>query len=272
MSRKKNNHYLSQCISKNFIENSNQTFWEYNCSTKSNPVQKNINRLFSKRRLWGEGLENTIGKHMENIIAPILKKYSTCQVDRIQHPSSDGTEEVQFNGFEICEEDERKALSKLLLQTSLLQRSNANGTNLDTEKNLQNFFEFDANVLKNIPLCVIEINPLMKAVPLILVDGMSFGFVAPNMPQKMDSIGHICFIFPISTARFLLWGNRNDLDYFALKYQNIHFLNLCRIEQSGKKCRIATQDKKYLDLLIPQIEPFSSGNSAVNVTLCRDWE
>ena len=209
---------------------------------------------------------------MENAIAPILEKYSTCPIAKVQHPAPDGIRFTPFNSFEICNEDERKFLSKLVLQTLLLQRNNANAPNPDVENNLQKFFSSDVDLFANTSLYIVEIHPLMKSAPLILIDGMLFVFLPPKILQDTGSSEHRCFMFPISATRFLLWGNHSDLNYFASKYQNIHFLNLCRIEAHEKKCRIATQDKEYLDCLIPRIECFSAGNNAINIAFCRDWE
>lgn len=73
MAKTKNNHYLSQCISINFAEGYQpKTFWEYNSITKE-LRPKNINRLFAKRRAWGQELESVIADGFENKLGPILK-------------------------------------------------------------------------------------------------------------------------------------------------------------------------------------------------------
>ena len=81
MSKTKNDHYLSQCISKNFIQNDNNTFWQYDCSRRI-LQQKNITKLFSRRRVWGQQFEKMINTHMENDIAPILKRFSNCTAQK----------------------------------------------------------------------------------------------------------------------------------------------------------------------------------------------
>ena len=67
-----------------------------------------------------------------------------------------------------------------------------------------------------------------------------------------------------------LWGNKKDVEYFCYKYQNIHYLNLCRVAQQEKKCRIATQNKEYLELLIKQINTLYFDNTQVNIASVRN--
>lgn len=119
------------------------------------------------------------------------------------------------------------------------------------------------------PLFIIEINPLMNAPPLILTDGMLFLCAAPT--KQENALGQINFVFPISPNRLLIGGTPKDVDFFAAKYANIHLLNLCRIEQLGKRCKIASQDRTYLEVLISSVSRFSSGEKSISITTCRDW-
>jgi len=239
MSKAKNNHYLSQCISKNFIQNDSKTFWQYDCSEGSTVNPKNIVNLFSRRRIWGQEFENTINRHMENHIAPILKRLSECPVERKRTLGPTGFVEPQYNCVHIDSEDECAVLSKLILQFILLQRNNEGRPDSEIEETLTQLFSLDGNIMK-MPLFLIEINPLMNAPPLILTDGMLFTFVAPT--TKKNALGQISFAFPINPQRLLIWGLPTDIDFFAAKYANIHRLNLCRIEQLDKRCKIASQD------------------------------
>lgn len=270
MSRVKNQHYLSRCISKNFITTNNRTFYEYDCSANNvdkKIKEKNIEKLFSARRIWGQDLEQKLGEEFENKLAVILKKYVDIEINRPRLPLKTHLEEMQFNGQVIEEEEDRKILSKLMLQQILLQKKNRNMIDDEQEKFLSSCLEYSGGLKGNVVL--VEINPLMLSCLLVLIDAMLFAYFIPNKKNK-DNLGHIQFMFPISPSRFLLWGNKPDMDYFCYKYKNIHYLNLCRIEQQEKKCRIATQDKEYLKLLIEQIDTFSSGNTQVNITSVRD--
>ena len=121
---------------------------------------------------------------------------------------------------------------------------------------------------------LVEINPRGNYAPLILTDGLLFSFLCPNYDPK--TLGHICFMVPISEQRFLLWVNgKKDFDFFCRKYSNIHYLNLCRIEQHEKKCKIALaknpKNEMYLKGLVSQISNFNS-NEHVKISTIRDWE
>jgi len=268
MNKTKKNHYLSQCISKNFIQNGNKTFWQYDCLEGGAIKSKNIANLFSKRRLWGQELEDTLGRQMENQISPILQHFSECFLERKRIPGPTGFVEPQFNGIFVENEENRKILSKLLLQLILLQRSSEAQPDPEIEEMLIRFFSLDSNIMK-MPLALIEINPLMNAPPLILTDGMLFTFAAPT--TKKNSLGQINFSFPINPQRLLIWGELKVIDYFVAKYKNIHHLNLCRIEQLEKRCIIASQDKKYLEMLVSVIPHFNSGEKSIQISALRDW-
>jgi len=268
VSKSKNNHYLSQCISRNFIQNGSKTFWQYDCSAGDTMKPKNIAKLFSRRRIWGQNLENTINKYMENQIAPVLKYLSECPVERMRIPGPSGFVEAQFNGMYIDNEEYSTVLSKLFLQLILVQRSNEGQSDSEIEEKLAQMFCIDGKIVK-MPLFLLEINPLMIAPPLVLTDGMLFLFAAPTKQKK--SIGQINFAFPISPKRLLIWGTPDEIDFFAAKYTDIHRLNLYRIEQLSKKCIIASQDKEYLEMLISTIPHFNSGENSISITACRDW-
>jgi hypothetical protein len=114
---------------------------------------------------------------------------------------------------------------------------------------------------------VFTTHPLVVKDPLIITDGMPFLFMAPD--QDKAKLGHMCFMFPISETRFFIWGNKRDCDFFIRKFCNITYLNLCRIEQQGKKCRIASQNIDYLNKLIPMIDIFNSGEQ-IKISSVRD--
>lgn len=269
MSKVKNQHYLSRCISKNFITTNNSKFYEYDCSESNVDKkirEKNINKLFSARRIWGQDFEKKLSEDFENKLAKILNKYVNIEINRYRVSFKTHSEEMQFNALVIENEEDRNILSRLLIQQLLLQKKNRNVIDDEQEKILLYCLEHFEGLKGNVIL--VEINPLIP-IPLILIDAMPFLYFVPDS-DKTDSLGHIQFMFPINPSRFLLWGNKLDVDYFCYKYQNIHYLNLCRIEQQEKKCRIATQDKEYLELLIEQIDKFSSGNTQVKITSARD--
>ncbi len=274
----KNNHYLSQCISKNFMVKESEPFWEYDFDRNMGPRMKGLERLFAGRRLWAQELEDTIGAEMENRLSGLIKRLAEEPVKRYQSIGKTSINELQFNGYVIESEEERRILSKLILQTFLMQRNNAREENKNLDHILKEFFkQMDFSDKMNIAL--LEINPLWYHPPLILVDGMLFSFFVPEKVDRRkdnkdnkESIGHLCFMFPISTERFLIWGNKTDADYFVMRFQNIDYLNLCRIEQQDKKCKIATQDKIYLESLIKRVPGFDSGEGAVRITAERVGE
>lgn len=254
MAKTKNNHYLSQCISINFAEGYQpKTFWEYNPITKE-LRPKNINRLFAKRRAWGQELESVIADGFENKLGPILKKYAECDMQRGKVFGPKGIYEVQFNGFAIQDESEKSVLSKLLCQTLLLQISN---TSLHGEETtLSKIFHSEADFSQAFMLSLFEVNPRLNCPPLVLLDGMTYIFIVPDNDGK--HIGHVGFMFPINENRMLLWTSRKeDVAYFAKQYMDIHYLNLCRINQHNKECRIASANKEYLNTVIRDMKLFT---------------
>ncbi len=245
-------HYLSRCIIRNFVTKSNNTFFEYDCvSGKLSP--KNLNKLFAGYRLWSEKFEETLGREFENKLAPVLKKYANCSIKTNYTIGLKSIEIPQFSGFQINDENDHKILSKIIFQQVLLcQRDN----NLEEEK-ISRFFENES--LKIQYPVLFEIARAIYHPPLILVDGMVFTFLAPD--KNISKIGHVCFMCPISTNRFIVWGNQDDCDFFAKKYSNINYLNLCMIEQQDKQCKIASQDKDYIIWLSSHIRLFNSGEN-----------
>ena len=269
MNKVKNQHYLSRCISKNFVTTKNNTFYEYDCGD-NNPDkkirEKNINKLFSARRIWGQNIEKKLSEEFENKLAKILKKYANIKINRFRAPLNTHVKEKEFNALVIDNEEDKNVLSKLLIQQIMLQKKNSNVIDDEQEKNLSYFLEYPGGLEGNITL--VEIHPSIP-IPLILIDAMLFFYFIPNS-DNTDNWGHIQFMFPISTSRFLLWGNKKDVEYFCYKYQNIHYLNLCRVAQQEKKCRIATQNKEYLELLIKQINTLYFDNTQVNIASVRN--
>jgi len=266
MSKTKNNHYLSQHISKNFRVNEGMPFWEYDCATRIGPKQRSLKHLFASRNLWDQRLEDTINSAFENDFSRELKLLVSCSIERKRITTCKGIVEPQFNGIIIKETERRKLLNKLLLQIIFLQRSNAREKDNNVEKWAIRFLKSDMDLNMNVVL--VEINPLLTSPPLILVDGMLFIVFIPETKNK-EKLGHISFFFPISTKRFLFWGGKNDFDYFAYKFQNIDFLNLSRIQQHDKKCKIATQDIEYLKSLIDLMKNFSI-NEKVSIISSRN--
>lgn len=270
MKETKRNHYLSQCISKNFITEGNKMFWQYDCSGKKQIVAKNITRLYSELRIWNQELEDCLSHSWENELAEDLKYLVNKKMQRVMIPGREGFVVPQFHIEPITDVNMEKRLSKLIFQTILLQRKNAKEKDIQIEKNIKEFYERDFSM--KLPVSLVEINPIVPYYPpLILVDGMLFIYYIPHANKKNGTSGHIAFMFPISTKRMLIWGNREALDYFCQEYQNIHYLNLCRIEQQNKKCKIATQNKQYMEILVPQIDGFYSKAGHVQIKIQREW-
>ena len=265
MSKKKNMHYLSQCITKNFApKDSNKTFWQYDCAVKGPLQQRNVSKLFSSKHTWSQEFEDILSSnHYENVLGPLLRKLCDKEVKKGFIIGPNKIETFQFNAEQITDSGEIKLLNRLFLQTLLMQKSN--NKECAPDDILSEIFQNELNLGMN--LLLVEINPWGKYPPLILTDGMLFFTLAPD--KSKDSIGHMNFFFPINENRFILWtSTKDDYTFFAKQYQDINFLNLCRIEQHGKKCRIASFNKKYLENLIPLIENFSS-NMAPEIIINR---
>lgn len=267
-------HYLSKMISRNFLpKNSSRTFLEFN-PEKGKIEDRNIKNLFSKCRPWGQEFEHFLsGNNYENCIAPLLKELVAHPIKRKRILKNNGFQEAQFNAEEIVEKDKQNILSKLFLQTVLLQRSKQIAEAEIEQKLTEVFLSNMSNITEQLKLLLVEIHPQYICPPLILTDGMCFAFVCPNNNKK--SLGHIGFMFPISEKRFLLWISKiEDYYYFGQKYSDINYLNLCRIEEHDKKCTIALgkteRNEMYLQALIRQIPFFSSGDN-VKIHTTREW-
>lgn len=261
MSKTKNMHFLSQSISKNFISNgTSNTFLQYNpISKNTKPV--NIKKLFSRKHIWSQEFEEILsGNNYENKLAPILKELATREMERGARFTGEDVQMAQFNAAPICDAEQKQLLDKLIFQTVLLQMSNGVSDGAQMQEVLKEVYTHGIQLPLN--LLLVEVNPLGHYPPLILTDGMLFHFLAPDLQKQ--SLGHVCFMFPISEQRFLLWVSQlQDYYFFCQKYADINFLNLSRVEQHDKKCKIALhkneRNEKYLKDLIVQIETFSSG-------------
>ena len=271
MGSKKHLHYLSQMITRNFLpQDGPRTFLQYDPATRE-LKPRNIDRLFSRYKPWGQEFENFLGGNTyENKPAPLLKELARFPFKRAFIYKRDCIEEPQFNAEIITEEDKRKLLSKLLFQTVLFQRSGEK-PQPEVESFLSNLISSDFD--PGLHILLVEINPRFNYPPLILTDTMAFLFICPDNNEK--PIGHVGFMFPISEKRFLLWvSQRNDYTYFCAKYRDINYLNLCRIEQNDKKCVIALAKSKYNEIylksLIRESALFSS-HETVQIRTEREW-
>lgn len=269
MSKSKNRHFVSQCISKNFVApNEQKNFWMYDCKTKQAPVVKSVDRLFSKRRVWNDHFEKLLSSNVyENKLAPILKRFATQEMNHRVSRSDSRVLIQQFAGVVISNDEERNIVTKLLLQPVLLQAAlKQSGIESDVDM-LEKFYQADLASQFNVVL--MENNPRCPSVPLVLMDNMLFVFFTPT--QVPNTLGKVNYFFPISTYRFLLWtSSKEDCEFFCRKYSNIHELNLERISQQNKECQIATQNKDYLDFLIPQIEKYQS-KEQISIQGQRQW-
>lgn len=271
MGSKKHLHYLSQMITRNFLpQDGPHTFLQYD-PAKEKIERRNIDRLFSRYKPWSQEFEEFLGGNTyENKLGPLLKELVCLPIKKAYIYRRNDIEEAQFYAEAITEEEKQKLLSKLLLQTILLQRSDEKPQS-DVESELEHLF-LSGFALK-FHVLLVEINPRYICPPLILTDGMVFEFVCPDNNKK--SLGHLGFMFPISEKRFLLWvSQRSDYTYFCAKYKNINYLNLCRIEQHDKKCTIALAKTEYNEIylksLIREI-PFFSSNETVQIRTEREW-
>ena len=251
-------HYLSRCIIRNFITEENNTFFEYDCAKKI-LTPKNYNKLFASYRNWSDDFEKVLGKNFESFLGPALKKYSTTfiQTNYVIGPKS--IEVPQFSGFQIQDEADRQVLSKLLYQSILLQQLGADEGRKAPEHILNSIFS-DKGLEVQYPI-LIETKSNTSIFPYILLDGIMFTFIAPD--KNISKLGHVCFVCAISPSRLLLWGSEMDYYFFCKKYQNTNYFNLCCIEQHGKKCKIASQNRDYVLWLSKAVESFRSGENII---------
>ena len=262
-------HYLSQCISINFLKkDAPKTFWVYDIPSRR-LVSRNIDKLFSNLKTWGQAFENILrGNDYENKLAPLLKDLCSRKIDKFHVIGPNCIYEAMYNGLYIENEEEKRVLWKLFLQMVLLQRS-FEMPDSNTEEILAKIYQLNDGNYPQMAVSLFEINSTSGDAPLILIDGMMFSFIVPD--AEPETAGHICFMFPINETRLLLWTSKeNDYKYFAQKYNNIHYLNLCRINQHEKKCRIASANKEYLDYLIPKIDSFVETGNIITVAK-RTW-
>ena len=264
-------HYLSQSISRNFLkQGSPQTFYEYDY-TDGVFRTKNIKRLFASYKPWGQVFETILsGKLYEDSLAPLLRDLSSLPIEKYHVIGKNSMEERQFNGIPIENENQVNLLNKLILQTVLFQRSNESPDS-KTEDMLSQIYasHFDLGY----KIALLEINPLYPSQPMLLIDNMPFIFLCPD--TKKANSRHACFMFPISERRFLLWVSfGQDIDFFCMKYRNITYLNLCRIEQQNFQCRIAlaqnTHNQNYLKFLVASSKNFNS-HELNPISAQRDW-
>lgn len=260
----KNMHFLSQCILKNFLPpDERKSLWVYDCNRKNTVYRRNIKDLFASNNIWGQPLEKLLSSDQyESRLGPLLIELNSRKID-ILHKNDDGQLECsEFNAIPIDKKEEQSLLSKLVLQTFLMQKANGAAT---PDEHLEDLFSRSLNIGR--PLLV-EISPPFQNTPLIITDGMLFIFLTPDdSPRTLARLG---FFFPISPKRFLLWiTKKNDLDFFAQKYSNITYLNLCRIEQHDKLCTVACGNETYLKKLIPLICSFKSGDT-VKISTTRN--
>lgn len=260
-------HYLSKGIIKNFITQDNETFLEYNCELKTSRM-RNIDNLFAKFRSWDPWFEDELSRRFENDLAPVLKKYAEIEIKQ-STSSIDGNNITIYpmSGFQIEPQNDREIISRLIYQQILIQLSKrTHRVGVPDEATITLFTKNRSQFMHP---AIFETNPLIIKDPLIITDGMPFIFAAPAKdPSKLCKI---CIMFPISETRLLIWGSKENCDFFVRKFWDITYLNLCRIEQQNKKCNIASQNIEYLNKLIPLIDCFNSGEQ-IKIESIRDIE
>ena len=256
-------HYLSQCYIKNFAKVGHETFFEYDCVSKTFQT-RNIKKLFAGYRYWSDTFEVGLSIKYENELANILKKLANYPIKRQVFISRDKLIIPEFLCVQIVDESDRRSISKLLLQQILIQQKSSDSSDKIPEDQLEAIF-FSEGIDLGCPV-LFEITQESNMPPLLLIDSIFFSFIAPSMDK--EKLGNLCFVCPISSNRLVIWGNDEDCNFFARKYADINYLNLCRIEQQEKKCRIASQNNEYLVWLSNRIHQFDSREST-RITACR---
>lgn len=251
-------HYLSRCILRNFITEDNETFFVYDCASQTF-VQKNLNKLFANYRSWSEKFEKILDQKFENLLGPVLKKYVSYQFKKNYIIGRKSIEIPQFSAMQIQDESDRRIISKMFYQNILMQQQNLSEEKKTPESILNAIFEGNEPSLQY-PLLLETQSDTTKA-PYILVDGIIFYFLAPD--KNISKLGHLCFACPISPSRLILWGDERDFNFYISKYWNINYFNLCCIEQQGKKCKIASQNREYIKWISERVESFKSGEKVV---------
>ena len=211
MSVTKKNHYLSQCIIKNFITENNQTFWVYDCGKGGKIYQRNVSNMFYGRHIWEQDVENSIHDNFEERIVDDLREILSWDISAPIIPGPKGLTVPQFSCKVIDNKTMRDNLNKLILQCVLVQAN----WNVKERNNIVPFvnelFSRDTKGLE-LMLTLVEIFPNAGFPPLVLTDLLLFMFAVPNDEDKNF---HLCFCVPISTTRMIIWGSEQDILHFC---------------------------------------------------------
>lgn len=260
MSKKKRNHYLAKSIAINFFSNSQSNeIWEFNPLSNPSIRAKSANKLFSKLRAWNKQLEDTVAS-VENETVPILKKISSmscpqgvlselyCGVGRLDNMIT--TSEIED-------------LQRYLITQLMLLRIARNGRDENAEfvaGRIARIFRDAEEFLFHHNSWIIHLNlEAAASTPLVLTDNLlSLWAIAEKYESSVRRINPYT---PLTENVLLFWGDAEDLMIFAHRNPTINLINRERIRVSGKYCRFASSNKKYLEQLAISLPNIHNGKS-----------
>lgn len=244
------NHYLSRFFSNNFRVIKGNPLWLLDCKTGMVTNRKTREDfLFMKERAWSQSLEDAFGQKLENRINPLINSL-------LHFPYN-----VVTKNF--CIESLDKKYNKLLnycLQTVMLQLSNRNNEQIEIkdETMIENFFEYDINLI-NENAYLIRFNHLIFAnMPLVLLDNAVSMYLSPAVSTDLEY--SCCYFMPISPYNIVFFGTSDQLRFFVSSNQNPHKINIYRILLEDKKCLVASQNKDYLKWLSTEYVHYQLNN------------
>lgn len=208
---------------------------------------KSTGKLFSKLHAWNEGLEDAVGL-VENRTAPVLRRLSAS-------PCPQAAIGKLFYGVEpldgLATPAEIEILKRYYLVQIMLLHIARTGrdenTELITEK-LTHIIDVKTEALffRNAWIVHLNSEEAMRT-PLVLTDNLLTLWAIFEKYESDDR--RINAYAPLTENILLFWGDLDDLVLFAQRHPTIDWINRERIRESGKLCKFASSNKRYLEEL-----------------------
>lgn len=256
MSKTKNNHYIPRHIIENFRLPDNPMY-VYDFSVRKFS-EKSKERLFSGRRLWSQETEDQLNKEIDDKMA-----HAIASVRKIM-PKDEPINSTYFVEI-VTDFLLQKIFNKFILQILSFKFYIGKGE----ESILKSFFASDLKT-SELPVIYIRVNSkLSELLPYVLIDNMIFIDVLPP-ENPSESVGEICFVYPISPSELILLGNKNHCIQLIKRYPTPHLLNMAAIRHQNIECQVACGNKKYLNLLVQSLD-FHERSEIFPVIADRNW-
>lgn len=258
----KNNHYVTQAFSDNFRSNPGNPFYVFDCKTGS--IQsKGLKTLFMKRHAWGDDLERSFGD-LENEVMPAIKTI-------LFTPFASFPENIDVHCFRSkgCSIISRYFNQNLMLQLANEQHPAKQQELLVSELLKSNCLEFGNFAT------YIRYNPrTFKDHPFALFDNVASFYLAPvpdeRQPTKASSY-KLCLTLAISEYSLLFFGNAAYVERFLIRFSNPHIFNIYRIIQENRECKLASQNREYLQFLAKEHQYYSATNETAYAYTVRSF-